>query len=135
MDLDRSMTIAASGMRAQAIRLRIVAENLANRDSTAETPGGEPYRRRVVTFTERLDRATDTRTVRASRIGTDRGEFERRYDPGHPAADARGYVLLPNVNSIIEMMDMQEAQRSYSANLGVLTTSREMLMRTIESLR
>ena len=135
MDLDRSMTIAASGMRAQATRLRIVAENLANRDSTAETPGGEPYRRRTVTFAERLDRATDTRTVRVARIGVDRSDFERRYDPGHPAADARGYVLLPNVNSIIEMMDMQEAQRSYSANLGVLTTSREMLMRTIESLR
>jgi flagellar basal-body rod protein FlgC len=134
MDLDRSMTIAASGMRAQATRLRIIAENLANRDSTAERPGGEPYRRRVVTFAERLDRATDTRTVRVSRIGTDRSEFERRYDPGHPAADARGYVLLPNVNSVIESMDMMEAQRSYSANLGVLSTSREMLMRTIESL-
>ena len=135
MDLDRALAISASGMRAQATRLRVVAENIANRDSTGETPGADPYRRRTITFQNRLDRALGAETVRVSRIGTDRREFPMRFDPGHPAADARGYVRTPNVDSIIEMMDMQEAQRSYSANLGVLEATRGMLTRTIEALR
>lgn len=135
MDLDRAFAISASGMRAQAIRLRVVAENIANRDSTGETPGADPYRRRTVTFQNRLDRALGAETVRVARVGTDQREFPMRFDPGHPAADARGYVRTPNVDSIIELMDMQEAQRSYSANLGVLETTRGMLVRTIEALR
>lgn len=135
MDLDRALAISASGMRAQATRLRVVAENIANRDSTGQTPGADPYRRRTVTFENRLDRALGAETVRVGRVGTDQREFPMRYDPGHPAADARGYVRTPNVDSIVEMMDMQEAQRSYSANLGVLETTRGMLARTIEALR
>jgi flagellar basal-body rod protein FlgC len=135
MDLDRALAISASGMRSQASRLRVVAENIANRDSTGETPGSDPYRRRVVTFQNRLDRSLGAQTVDVRRVATDQSEFPQRFDPGHPAADARGYVRTPNVDSIIEMMDMQEAQRSYSANLGVLETTRGMITRTIESLR
>lgn len=135
MDLDRALRISAAGMQAQATRLRVVAENLANRDSTAETPEGEPYRRKTVTFRNRMDRAAGTPMVGVSRIGTAAGEFPVRFDPSHPAADARGYVRTPNVDSVIETMDMREAQRSYAANLSVLEVTRGMLTRTIEALR
>lgn len=135
MDIESALRISAAGMQAQATRLRVVAENLANKDSTAETPGGDPYRRRTVTFANRLDRATGEQMVRVSRVGTAPGDFPQRFDPAHPAADERGYVRTPNVNSLVEVMDMREAQRSYSANLGVLETTRGMLTRTIEALR
>lgn len=135
MDLDRTISISAAGMAAQSARLRVIAENLANRDSTGETPGADPYRRRTVTFANRLDRATGTQTVQATRMGTDPSEFPERYEPSHPAANERGYVRTPNVNSLIEVMDMREAQRGYGANLSVIETTRGMLMRTIEALR
>jgi flagellar basal-body rod protein FlgC len=135
MDLDRALRISAAGMAAQSTRLRVVAENLANRDSTGESPGADPYRRRTVSFANRLDRAIGVETVNVSRIGTAPGEFPQRYEPGHPAADARGYVRTPNVDSLVEVMDMREAQRSYSANLSVLETTRGMLTRAIEALR
>jgi len=135
MDLDRALRISAAGMAAQSTRLRVVAENLANRDSTGEAPGADPYRRRTVTFANRLDRALGMETVSVNRIGTAQGEFPMRFEPGHPAADARGYVKTPNVDSLVEVMDMREAQRSYSANLSVLETTRGMLTRAIEALR
>ncbi len=135
MDLDRALRISAAGMAAQATRLRVVAENLANRDSTGESPGADPYRRRTVTFASHLDRELGVETVEVSRIGTAEGEFPTRYEPGHPEANADGYVKTPNVDSLIEVMDMREAQRSYSANLSVLETTRAMLTRAIESLR
>jgi flagellar basal-body rod protein FlgC len=135
MDLDRALRISAAGMLAQSTRLRVVAENLANRDSTGQSAGADPYRRKTVTFANRLDRPAGVETVRVSRVGTAPGEFRQDYDPGHPAADARGYVKRPNVDSLVEMMDMREAQRSYSANLSVLETTRGMLTRTIEALR
>jgi flagellar basal-body rod protein FlgC len=135
MDLFRTFRISASGMDAQAIRLRVVAENLANRDTTATTPEGEPYRRKTVTFENRLDRALGAETVRVKQVGRDQAEFGTRFDPGHPAADENGYVKLPNVNSFIEMMDMREAQRGFSANLSVLEVTRGMLTRAIELLR
>ena len=135
MDLDRALHISAAGMAAQATRLRVVAENLANRDSTGESPGADPYRRRTVTFANRLDRALDAETVTVSGIGTAPGDFPRHYEPDHPAADADGYVKTPNVDGLIEVMDMREAQRSYSANLSVLETTRAMLTRAIETLR
>ncbi|WP_439595301.1 flagellar basal body rod protein FlgC [Falsiroseomonas sp.] len=135
MDLDRALRISAAGMAAQSTRLRVVAENLANRDSTGETAGADPYRRRTVTFANRLDRAMGTEAVEVSRIGTQPGDFPTRFDPAHPAADANGYVKLPNVDSVVEVMDMREAQRSYSANLSVLETTRGMLTRAIEALR
>jgi flagellar basal-body rod protein FlgC len=135
MDLERALRISAAGMAAQSTRLRVVAENLANRDSTGDAPGAEPFRRKTVTFGARLDRALAAETVEVRRIGTAAGEFPEVHDPGHPAADARGYVKRPNVDSLVEMMDMREAQRSYSANLSVLEVTRGMLTRTIEALR
>lgn len=135
MDLDRALRISAAGMQAQSTRLRVVAENLANRDSTGQSPGAEPYRRKTVTFAGRLDRALGVETVQVARIGTDARDFPQRYDPSHPAADARGYVRTPNVDSLVEMMDMREAQRSYNANVAVLEVTRGMLTRTIEALR
>ena len=135
MDLDRAMRIAASGMDMQTRRLRVVAENLANRDTTAEKPGGDPYRRKTVTFTNRFDRELGANAPKVRRVGTDPREFNSRFDPSHPAADNRGYVKTPNVNSTIEVMDMREAQRSYSANLSVLEVTRGMLTRTIEAMR
>lgn len=135
MDLMKSLQISASGMRAQGTRLRVIAENLANAQSTAQVPGGQPYQRKVVSFSNDLDRATGVQEVKADRVRLDSSEFERRYDPGHPAADADGYMLLPNVNPLVELMDMRESQRSYEANLNVLSASRSMLMRTIDMLR
>jgi flagellar basal-body rod protein FlgC len=135
MDLDRALRISAAGMQAQATRLRVVAENIANRDSTGQAPGADPFRRRTVTFAARMDRAMGAETVHVSRVGEAPGEFPRRFDPSHPAADGDGYVKTPNVDSLIEVMDMREAQRSYSANLAVLETTRGMLSRAIEVLR
>jgi flagellar basal-body rod protein FlgC len=135
MDLERALRISGAGMAAQSTRLRVVAENLANRDSTGAAPGAEPFRRKTVTFGTKLDRALAAETVAVRRIGTAAGDFPEVHDPGHPAADARGYVKRPNVDSLVEMMDMREAQRSYSANLSVLEVTRGMLTRTIEALR
>lgn len=135
MDLDRALSISAAGMAAQSTRLRVVAENIANRDSTGQVPGADPFRRKTVSFTSRLDRNLGAETVRVSRIGQDQRDFPERFEPGHPAADARGYVKTPNVDSLVENMDMREANRSYSANLAVLETTRGMLMRAIETLR
>ena len=135
MNLDRALSVSAAGMSTQSARLRIVAENLANRDSTGFSPDTDPYRRRTITFTQQLDRRVGVHVPVARRVGTDPGEFPRRHDPSHPAADANGYVRLPNVTSLIELSDMREAQRSYNANLAVMETTRTMLMRAIEALR
>ena len=122
-------------MEAQTIRLRVIAENLANQDTTGSTPGADPYRRKTVTFENRLDRRLGSEAVRVSQIGRDAAEFPQRYDPSNPAASADGYVKLPNVSSIVEVMDMREAERSYSANLAVMQASRSMLTRTIDLLK
>lgn len=135
MDLARALDISAAGMAAQAGRLRVIAENLANQDTTGNTPGAEPYRRKTVTFANRMDRVLGLPTVQMARVGRDTTAFPQRYDPGHPAADANGYVRIPNVNSFIELMDMREAQRSYSANLAALQATRGMLVRTIGLLK
>lgn len=134
MDLDRALRISAAGMQAQATRLRVVAENLANADSTGQSPGADPFRRKTVTFANALDRSAGVDTVRASRIGTDPEAFPQRYDPSHPAADTNGYVKLPNIDPAVEAMDMREANGTYSANLAVLETTRGMLTRTIQAL-
>ena len=135
MDFLSTLKIAASGLRAQSGRMRVIAENLANADSTATTPQGEPYRRRVPTFVSELNREIGAQVVRPGRILTDRSDFKSRYEPGHPAADAKGYVKTPNVNPLIESMDMREAQRSYEANLIVVSSTRRMLMRTLDILK
>jgi flagellar basal-body rod protein FlgC len=135
MEFLKSITIAASGLRAQAGRMRIIAENIANADSTAQRPGADPYRRRIPTFRAEMDRALDASVVSLGKVQVDRSDFRTKYEPGHPAADANGYVKYPNVNSLIETTDMREAQRSYEANLNVITATRRMLQRTIDILR
>lgn len=134
-DLLKSLNISASGMKAQGTRLRVISENVANADSTALTPEGEPYRRKLVTFGSALDRALGVELVEVKRIIRDSSAFAERYRPGHPAADANGYVRASNVNTLVEVADMREAQRSYQANLKVLEASRTMLERTIDLLR
>lgn len=134
-DLTKSANIAISGMKVQSERLRVISENMANADSLAQTPDGVPYRRKVITFKSELDRATGTNLVKVDKVRGDTSDFQRRYDPKHPAADKDGYVLAPNVNPLIEMMDMREAQRSYEANMNVVNTSRSLLSRTIDMLR
>ena len=122
-------------MRVQGERLRIISENVANVDSVSEIPGGDPYRRKTITFRNALDRELGVNLVKVKKVGLDPSEFTRRYDPSNPAADQAGYVKLPNVNSLIEMNDMREAQRSYEANLKVIEVARGMLTRTIDLLR
>lgn len=134
-DLVSMSKIASAGMKAQASRLRVISENLANVDSVAKTPDEDPYRRKVVTFRSLVDQEVNAETVRINRVETDKSDFGRRYEPGHPVADANGYVLLPNVNPLVEIMDMREAQRSYEANLNVVSTSKDMVKRTLELLR
>jgi flagellar basal-body rod protein FlgC len=135
MDLVKSLKISASGMDVQSVRLRVLAENIANADSLPGEPGAQPYRRKVISFQTALDRAIGVETVRVRKIGEAKGEFLRRYDPNHPAADKDGFVLAPNVNALIEMMDFREAQQSYQANLSVLEVSKRMIVNTIDILR
>ncbi len=134
-ELAKTGDMAASGMKAQSLRIRVIAENMANAGTTATTPNDQPYRRKLVTFKAELDRATGAHKVAVNRVGNDKTEMPKKFDPGHPAADANGYVTSSNVNSLIEVMDMREAQRSYDANIGVLTTANGMLSRTIDLLR
>lgn len=135
MDLNKALAISARGMDAQTTRLRVIAENLANQDTTGDTPGADPYRRKTVSFDQKMDAASATPTVHVKEIGTDKSAFPERYDPSHPAADAQGYVRTSNVNSFVEVMDMREAQRSFSANLNVMQATRSMLTRAIELLK
>ena len=135
MELDKALSIAASGMDAQTTRLRVIAENLANQDTTGSKPGADPYRRKTVAFENQLDRQLGAETVRVKQVGQDKSDFPLRYDPSNPAANAQGYVKEPNVNSLVEIMDMREAERSYSANLSVMQASRSMLTRTIDLLK
>ena len=135
MDFLKSIAIAASGMRAQAGRMRIISENIANADSTATTPGGDPYRRRIVTFRSELDRELDAHVVTLGRVAADRSDFVIRHEPDNPVADAKGDVKYPNVNSLVEMTDLRDAQRSYEANLNVITSTRRMLQRTLDILK
>ncbi len=135
MDFLKSIAIAASGLRAQAGRMRIISENIANADSTAQQPGAEPYRRKIPTFQSEVDRSLDAKVVSLGRVRPDQTEFRSKYEPGHPAADANGYVKYPNVNSLVEMTDMREAQRSYEANLNVIGATRRMIQRTIDILK
>jgi flagellar basal-body rod protein FlgC len=135
MDLATAMSIATSGMKAQSARLRVTAENLANAESTAQAPAGDPYRRKTITFDNHLDRELGAQVVEIERYGTDPTPFELVYEPGHPAADAKGYVKRPNVNEFVELMDMREAQRSYEANLNALQLARSMQQRTIDLLK
>ncbi|SBW01100.1 Flagellar basal-body rod protein FlgC [uncultured Alphaproteobacteria bacterium] len=134
-DLQISTRVSTSGMKAQATRLRVVSENIANADSVGTQPGEAPYRRKTVSFKEEVDKSLGADLVRVKKIGVDRSDFEKRYEPNHPAADADGYVSLPNVNPLVEMMDMREAQRGYEANLNAMQISRQMISKTVDMLK
>ncbi|HLB07364.1 MAG TPA: flagellar basal body rod protein FlgC [Alphaproteobacteria bacterium] len=134
MDLSKAMQISAAGLEAQGQRLRVVAENVANVNSTDERTG-LPYRRKVITFRNELDRELGLELVKPSRIALDRSDFGRKYDPGHPQADEEGFVLTSNVKPVIEVQDMREAQRSYEANLNMIAITKQMLQQTIDLLR
>ncbi len=135
MDFLKSIAIAASGLRAQAGRMRVISENIANADSTAQQAGGSPFRRKIPTFRSEVDRALDARVVSLGRVRNDPSDFRLKFEPGHPAADANGNVKYPNVNPLIEMTDMREAQRSYEANINVIGATRRMIQRTLDILK
>jgi flagellar basal-body rod protein FlgC len=133
-DLMKTIRISSAGMRAQGSRLRVISENIANASSLPQSPGELPYRRKVITFKNSLDRAIGLDTVKVAKVIEDKSEFTKNFNPNHPAADADGYVKTPNVNTMLEMMDMREAQRSYEANLTVIKSSKAMLSSTINIL-
>jgi flagellar basal-body rod protein FlgC len=135
MDFLKSIAVAASGLRAQAGRMRIISENIANADSTASSPGANPFRRKIPTFTSQIDRALDARVVGLGQVRTDPSDFITKYQPGHPAADGNGNVKYPNINPLIEMTDLREAQRSYEANINVIGATRRMIQRTLDILK
>jgi flagellar basal-body rod protein FlgC len=133
--LQAALRVGASGLEAQSKRLRVVTENMANAQSTAKTPGGDPYTRRVVTFENEVDEAIGANLVKVASIERHRAPYRVEHDPSHPAADANGYVKLPNVDIMAEVADMREAGRSYEANLQVIKQAREMIAMTIDLLR
>ncbi len=134
-DLLKTFQISSAGMRVQGSRLKVISQNIANADSLAQDPNGKPYRRQTITFKNELDRAIGLDTVRVRNVKPDMSDFGKRFEPNHPAADADGYVLTPNVNTLTELTDMREAQRSYEANLSIIKSSRSMLLSTIDVLR
>ena len=134
-DLKASLGVSASGMDVQTARLRVIAENLANQNTTGSGPAAEAYRRRTIAFQNRMDKSLGVETVRVKKVGQDRADQPLKYDPGNPAANKEGYVKMPNVNSFVELMDMRDAERSYSANLTAMSATRDMMNRTIELLK
>jgi flagellar basal-body rod protein FlgC len=133
--LDSIMSIAASGMHAQGKRLQVIAENVANAETTGNTPGADPYRRKLITFEEVFDEVTGANRVGIAEISKDQSPFDLEYDPAHPAADASGMVKIPNVNTFLEMANMREASRSYEANMNVLDAGRRMRSQIIDMLK
>ena len=134
-DFARSMGIATSGLRAPAGRMRVISENIANAESTASTAGGDPYRRKVPTFSSEMDRTLEAKVVTLGRVAADPTAFRIKHDPGNPAADANGDVKYPNVNALVEMTDLRDAQRSYESNLNIITATRRMLQRTLDIIK
>ena len=134
MDYSTAMAVAASGMRVQTDRMKVISENIANADSTSPVPGADPYRRKVPTVTSKFDRELGASLVESGKTVSDKSEFRSRYDPGNPNADKQGYVKLPNVDPLIEIMDMREAQRSFEADLTVMDTTKQMLAKTVDLL-
>jgi flagellar basal-body rod protein FlgC len=129
-----AMAVAASALRAQQARMRIIAENLANADSTASTPGGDPYRRQTPVFkTKTLEGGI--KGVAMDRIEQDQTPFRQEFQPGNPAADTQGYVKMPNIEPMVEALDMREAQRAYDANISVIETARAMNTSTLDLIK
>jgi len=135
MDFSTSLIVAASGMRAQSDRMKTIAENLANASSGPTSAGGDPYRRKIPTMTSEFDREIDATLVTSGKPIADNSDFTTRYEPGNPMADAKGYVKLPNVNTLVEIMDMREAQRSYEADLTVMDAAKNMQAQTVNLLK
>jgi len=135
MELSKAMMISAAGMKAQSVRMRVIAENLANASSSATAPGVDPYRRKVVTFVNALDTELGITRVKVKKVTFDKSDFGLRFEPGHPAADKNGYIKTPNVNGLVEATDMKQSQRSYEANLNAIEVSKNMMMRTLDLLR
>jgi flagellar basal-body rod protein FlgC len=135
MDLSKALTISAHGMDVQGTRLRVISENVANADTTGSTPGADAYRRKTITFENKMDRALGVPTVGVQKVDTDKSELPLKFDPSNPAANSAGYVKTSNVNTFVEVMDMREAERSYSANVNVMQATRSMLSRTIDMLK
>ena len=131
MEFSNSLTIAAAGMRVQSDRMKVIAENIANADSTSQKPGGDPYRRKVSTVTQSFDHELGVNLVETGKTVEDKSDFRSQYDPGNPTADSKGYVKLPNVDPLIEIMDMREAQRSYEADLTVMTSTKQMMSQAV----
>lgn len=132
--ISATMKVAASGLQAQSLRIRMTAENIANANSTAASAGGDPYARKTVVFESKFDRSFGAELVKIKRIGVDPSEFTEVYNPSHPGANADGYVKMPNVNPLIEMTDMREASRSYDANLNIIEQARSMAANTLALL-
>lgn len=135
MDLLDTIHVSASGLKTQQERLKVVAQNIANAASTGTRPGEQPYRRKTVSFKNVLDKETGVEVVKVDKVGVDRSDFSRRFEPNNPLADAGGYVLYPNVNPMNEMMDMREARRGYEANINVIEASKAMIGQTLGLLR
>jgi flagellar basal-body rod protein FlgC len=130
-----STKLSSAGLEAQSARLRVISENVANAQSTGRTPGSDPYARKTITFKSELDRVLGASSVSVKEIGRDETPFPVEYDPGNPAADENGMVKKPNVNMLIEMADMREANRSYQANLQMMKQVRAMISATIDLMR
>jgi flagellar basal-body rod protein FlgC len=136
MNILNAIEVSAAGMKAQGDRLRAVSQNIANADSAANTPNSDPYRRKTVLFTNEMDRAKGVEFVKTAKIiQDDSNDFKLKYQPSHPGADENGYIRLPKINTMIEMMDMREAQRSYEANLGMIKIAKSMYSQTVDLLR
>src|ERR1043166_2036895 len=134
MDFATAMTVAASGMRTQTERMKVISENIANADSTSPTPGGDPYRRKISTVKSNFDQELGANLVESGKVVEDKSDFRSQYDPGNPNADKQGYVKLPNVDPLVEIMDMREAQRAYEADLSVMESTKQMLAKTVDLL-
>lgn len=135
MDFAKSMSVAASGLRAQTDRMKVIAENIANANSTSPVKGGDPYRRKIATITQSFDNELGATLVESGKPLADKSDFKSQYDPGNPNADAQGYVKLPNVDSLVEIMDMRDAQRSYEADLQMMQTTKQMMASTVDLLK
>ncbi|GIX18075.1 MAG: flagellar basal-body rod protein FlgC [Rhodothalassiaceae bacterium] len=135
MELQKAMAVSVAGLKAQSLRMRVIAENIANQDSEATAPGVDPYRRKRIIFKNELDRALGVEKVTVQKVVVDQKPFQRRYDPGHPGAGPDGFVTVTNVEGMIETMDLQQAQRSYQANLNAIEAAKAMMRRTLDLLR
>ena len=135
MDFSKSMAVAASALRAQTDRMKVISENIANANSTSPVKGGDPYRRKIATINQNFDSELGASLVNAGQPLPDKSDFKSQYDPGNPNADAQGYVKLPNVDSLVEIMDMRDAQRSYEADLTMMQTSKQMMASTVDLLK